>query len=122
MPAIVGCWSRVGQREPGELAPERPPDFSLPDHGSGLEFRILANEADDQEGIQEAARLINQADDGVTTQLKELQEQGLPPPGPRLAAGKKEPKEFVSRVARNLVSRVSYDWVELGPPSAPHCG
>src|SRR5262249_18208368 len=61
-----------------------------------LEFRILANSVDDNEAIRDAREMINvrtENDAALQKELKELQEKGLPPPGPR-KLGAKEPSIY----------------------------
>src|SRR5262249_7145738 len=56
-----------------------------------LEFRILANSVDDKEAIKEAGDMFDvqvKENPGLQNALKQLQEQGLPPPGPRSPDGK----------------------------------
>lgn len=90
------------------------PDFSFPLQGNGLELRILANDADDKQAIEEASRLINQGD-AIKAELEELQAKGLPPPGPRWPGPEKVPRAFIIRLSLGKMSKVSYGWVELGP-------
>jgi hypothetical protein len=113
--ASAGCWSRLGHAEPIDVpVKEIVPEFSFPHQGNGLEFRVLANDVDDQEAIMEAARVINQADE-MKEELDELHVKGLPPPGPRLDDARKTPREFIIRFSPRKMSKVSYQWVELGP-------
>jgi len=75
-----------------------------------LEFRVLANSNDDQEGIAAAQKVI----DRLTPQeLEDLAGKGLPPPGP--GAGQKDLAIFSIHLPGNEKSLVSYSWVELGP-------
>jgi SecD/SecF fusion protein len=72
-----------------------------------LEFRILANQNDDEEGIEAAARQIVRARDDAAMRkgLERLAEQGEPTPGPRPTA----PAGFASPLGR-----FNYSWVEVG--------
>ncbi|MSQ95785.1 MAG: hypothetical protein EXR98_14685 [Gemmataceae bacterium] len=71
-----------------------------------LEFRILANSADDAEGIACAKEMLN-TDDGLNAELKERREKGLPPPGPR-TPDRIGPLTFTIKLAANEKSVVSY--------------
>jgi len=73
-----------------------------------LEFRILANEKDDREGIEEAKLAIKNAGQ----LLKDNAEKGLPPPGP-VDRTTGQPKIFPISLARGQKSFVTYGWVEL---------
>ena len=82
-----------------------------------LEFRILANSVDDKDAIKDAREMINvraENDAALEKELKELQEKGLPPPGPR-NIGAKEPTVYEIQLAKNNKSQVTHSWVELGP-------
>ena len=82
-----------------------------------LEFRILANSVDDKEAIKDARDMFDvqvKENPGLQNALKQLQEQGLPPPGPRVPGGK-EPKVFEIVLPGKNKSQVTYSWVELGP-------
>jgi preprotein translocase subunit SecD len=82
-----------------------------------LEFRILANGHDDAVAIEATERLINHArelDPKLEQELRDAQQQGLPPPGPREPDG--QPRKFHLTLAHRSTSTVSYSWVELGPP------
>jgi SecD/SecF fusion protein len=87
-----------------------------------IEFRILANSADDAEAIQEAALRLNTADQDpqVKAELDNAQEDGRPPPPPR-QPGTKEPKRYTIRL-RGSNSIVSYSWVELGKQERQQLG
>ncbi len=88
-----------------------------------LEFRILANSVDDKEGEKEAANLLNVkagTDTALQQELKDNQEKGLPPPGPR-DPGTKEQKVFEVPL-RNQKSLITYSWVELGPQERKQVG
>ena len=67
-----------------------------------LEFRILANENDDPEGIAEARRLIDSA---PAAELEARALKGVPPQGPEL--------EYAVKV-NDTDAKVRYVWVELG--------
>jgi len=90
------------------------PDFNFPLEGSGMEFRMLANEVDDKAAMDEARLLLNQPD-GIKAELDELQRNGLPPPAPRSAGPNKTPRQFRIFLPAAKPSQVSYSWVELGP-------
>src|SRR5262245_13253845 len=77
-----------------------------------LEFRILANEQDDADGIKEAMAWVNNP--ANAQKLRERQRDGLPPPGP-LVEGTEDQKIFKISLARGEPSHVTYSWVELGP-------
>ena len=82
-----------------------------------LEFRILANSVDDREAIKDVQEMINvraENDAAFQKELKQLQEKGLPPPGPR-KIGAKEPTVYEIQLAKNNKSLLTYGWVELGP-------
>jgi preprotein translocase subunit SecD len=114
----AGCWSHAGPVNPAEeMENQYVPDFPIPAQGNGLEFRILANDFDDKEAIEETVRLLDNAhvDLAANAELTELQIQGLPPPGPNGAKADAAPKVFPVSLAKNQVSTVSYSWVELGP-------
>jgi preprotein translocase subunit SecD len=74
-----------------------------------LEFCILANKNDDEEGIEAAARQIVRARDdaAVRKELDRRAKQGEPPPGPTPA----DPAGFASPLGR-----FTYSWVEVGRP------
>lgn len=80
-----------------------------------LEFRILANNKDDVNGIKAAKEQIESKDPAHQQLLKALQEQGLPPPGPIVKGTKDQPEVFEITLPRNNKSLVTYSWVELGP-------
>lgn len=80
-----------------------------------LDFRILANDVDDKEAIEEAGDLINnRVDEGhkLKADLAEAQNTGAPPPSPRMG-GTVVPKEFIIKL-KGGDSVVTYSWVELG--------
>src|SRR5262245_17052848 len=77
-----------------------------------LEFRILANEHDDAEGIKIAMNQINSA--ANQQKLRDRQKEGLAPPGPYVE-GTEEQRIFKITLARGENSYVTYSWVELGP-------
>jgi SecD/SecF fusion protein len=83
-----------------------------------LEFRILANSTDDEKAIKDAQNMLNveaAGDPALQQELKDAQERGLPPPGPRVP-GRKDPQEYLlTKLAHNQKSLVTYSWVELGP-------
>ena len=68
-----------------------------------LEFRILANEADDEIGVRAARDLI---DNTNPVELDALATQGLPPPNLT---------EKYTVVINETPAEVRYAWVELGP-------
>jgi SecD/SecF fusion protein len=79
-----------------------------------LEFRILANSNDDDEGIEAAQHMLNEervGDAKLDREIRDAQNNGLPPPGPRDLDG--DPRKFHLRLARGLTSTVSYSWVGL---------
>ncbi|MBX9678065.1 MAG: protein translocase subunit SecD [Gemmataceae bacterium] len=78
-----------------------------------LEFRILANGADDKEAIAEVESHINSKVD--QEELKKLAEGGLPPPSIMDPNEPTKKKYYDVALARGEKSRVSYTWVELGP-------
>jgi SecD/SecF fusion protein len=67
-----------------------------------LEFRILANQNDDPEGIEEARRIIDAA---TPADLEARALKGLPPEGPSL--------EYNVKI-NDTDAKVRYVWVELG--------
>ena len=69
-----------------------------------LEFRILANQKDDEDGIRAARELLDRA---PVEQLDELARKGNPPPAPA--------EEFPVKAESDKVVRVTYKWVELSP-------
>lgn len=71
-----------------------------------LEFRILANVADDDQGIRDAEAAIDNADPKVQEDLANRAKKGLPPPSP---AG-----DYRVSVNGNTQDGVTYEWVELG--------
>src|SRR5262245_28101567 len=75
-----------------------------------LEFRILANEADDAKAIAEAKAML--ADAAVQEELKKLQHDGALPPG--LRTQEKQPKKYTIQLTEAR-SVVTYSWIELGP-------
>jgi SecD/SecF fusion protein len=80
-----------------------------------LEFRILANGHDDKDAIDDTMRMINrdrEADAMLDQEIKDAQNEGLPPPGPRDADGNL--RKYTVTLARGLKSTVTYRWVELG--------
>ncbi len=80
-----------------------------------LEFRILANQNDDKEAIDDALRMLNkdrETDPNLDKEIKDDQSKGLPPPGPREPDG--SPKKYNLTLARGFKSTVTYSWVELG--------
>lgn len=81
-----------------------------------LEFRILANSADDQAAIEDVMKLINHATPEVNKTLEEAQLNGLLPPVPQTEGLKGTPKVYDLTLAKGAKSRVTYSWVELGPP------
>ncbi|MBX9580119.1 MAG: protein translocase subunit SecD, partial [Gemmataceae bacterium] len=68
-----------------------------------LEFRILADQADDEAGIRAARDLLNGA---PADELKARAEQGLPPPAPA--------EQFEVKAESEKAAKVRYAWVELG--------
>jgi SecD/SecF fusion protein len=80
-----------------------------------LEFRILANNVDDKEAEKDAIQFFEKAatDPALQQELKDAQEKGLPPPGPR-RPGSKDQKIYDVNL-RGQKSRITYSWVELGP-------
>jgi SecD/SecF fusion protein len=81
-----------------------------------LEFRILANSADDNEAIEAAKRMVNherEIDDKLRQECEDAEQSGRPPPGPRFDG---QPRKFNIALARGLLSTVSYRWIELGQP------
>ncbi|HYV35933.1 MAG TPA: protein translocase subunit SecD [Gemmataceae bacterium] len=87
-----------------------------------LEFRILANSVDDKEAIKEAIDMINNSDNDppLKAELEEAQNNGTPPPPPRFPKTK-IPKTFDIPL-RGGASRVTYQWVELGPQERQQLG
>lgn len=79
-----------------------------------LEFRVLANEEDDFEGMREARTLIERGatDPAVGAELERRQREGLPPPLPLAPGG--GPKHYTIRLPGGVIA-VAYAWVELGP-------
>ena len=87
-----------------------------------LEFRILANNADDvvavglKEGDGEARIALNTPSAAFTKLILSAQQNGLPPPAPRESeAPDAKPKRYKIVTANKNVSAVTYSWVELGP-------
>jgi protein-export membrane protein SecD len=80
-----------------------------------LEFRILANEKDDEQAIKDAKQWIDSAsrDPAVQAELEKAAVNGLPPPGPR-KPGSKEPQIYEINLPNGNKSTVAYSWVELG--------
>ena len=80
-----------------------------------LEFRILANNVDDKKAEQDAIAFFEKAanNPAVLQELKDAQEKGLPPPGPRQPNSKDQQIYDVN--LRGQKSRITYSWVELGP-------
>ncbi len=76
-----------------------------------LEFRILANEADDGPGIKEAVQLVNGPD--AAPALLEAARRGRPPEAP---AGEFEV------AAAGQPEKVRYSWVELSPEERESLG
>ncbi|MCI0684537.1 MAG: protein translocase subunit SecD [Gemmataceae bacterium] len=70
-----------------------------------LEFRILANNEDDDDGQKAAKDLFVGID--LTDELKKRAKEGRPPPAPKAV--------FDIDLPRGVKSRVTYSWVELGP-------
>lgn len=78
-----------------------------------LEFRILANEVDDKQGIEAAKELINNASNkGVADELEQAAIDGQPPPAPRNPDGTL--KEFNITLANGDKVKATYSWIELG--------
>jgi SecD/SecF fusion protein len=78
-----------------------------------LEFRILANSTDDAKGIEDNVKQINT---GPKDELDKAQQQGQPPPVFReMIDGELKPKRYEIVTARNVRSKITYSWVELGP-------
>src|SRR5262245_49050566 len=75
-----------------------------------LEFRMLANEADDAKAIADAKALF--ADVAVQQELEKLQRDGAPPPSVRTQ--EKQPKKYTIQLTESR-SIVTYSWIELGP-------
>ena len=73
-----------------------------------LEFRILANEVDDAEGIK-AARSVFE-DKANKQNLETSARKGLPPLPPRSLDG----KGFEVRLQNGTTAKANYSWVELG--------
>jgi preprotein translocase subunit SecD len=84
-------------------------------HCGAIELRVLANAADDAQAMRDAAAYFARAAAAgeVRAELRRLQEDGLPPPGPRAADGKAL-REYALALPGGT-SRVTYRWVELGP-------
>jgi SecD/SecF fusion protein len=72
-----------------------------------LEFRILANNEDDKEGIKAAKAIINKDDAALKEKIKKAQDIGLPPPAPE--------DQYTIALPNSQKSIVKYEWVELGP-------
>jgi hypothetical protein len=88
---------------------------NLANKSGRLEFRILANHRDDQDGIAAAQQAINQgrdADPKLEKALKDAQIEGVPPPGPRDSDG--NPKKYRIDLAGGARCLVTYSWVDLG--------
>jgi SecD/SecF fusion protein len=78
-----------------------------------LEFRILANSTDDAKAIEDIVKQINT---GPKSELDDAQQQGVPPPVFReMLDGELKAKRYEIVTARNVRSKVTYSWVELGP-------
>ena len=73
-----------------------------------LEFRILANNQDDREAIDDAQQLLINPDSETLAELKVRAEKGLPPLAP-------DQQYTVEVSGRGPVDGVRYEWVELGP-------
>ncbi|HYH65403.1 MAG TPA: protein translocase subunit SecD, partial [Urbifossiella sp.] len=76
-----------------------------------LEFRILANQYDDEQGINEARRNIEQAS---TETRAEWAVRGSPPPPPE--------GEFDVKAESDKAHKVRYVWAELGPEERESLG
>jgi SecD/SecF fusion protein len=74
-----------------------------------LEFLILANNKDDQDGADKAQEYLKSLG---KEKLEEFAKHGQAPPGPRDPSGR--PMIFEIRTARGATSQVSYSWVEIG--------
>ncbi len=80
-----------------------------------LEFRILANNHDDKQAIDDARTMVNSV--AWKSKLEENQSKGLPPPPPTTdgsPTGKAKVYELTT-LPRGYKSKVSYAWIELGP-------
>jgi SecD/SecF fusion protein len=80
-----------------------------------LEFKILANQHDDKQAIQDAKDQI--ADKNNDDDLKQVAIRGEPPKGPTVASppSKNNLKEYTIDLPHGNKSKVTYSWVELGP-------
>lgn len=78
-----------------------------------LEFRILANSKDDEQGEAAAIAAINRR----KNELEDLAKKGLPPPPPTREDDPTNTKLafFKLNLPKGNKSVVSYSWVELGP-------
>jgi preprotein translocase subunit SecD len=72
-----------------------------------LEFRILANNTDDDDGIKDATEALNSPQ--MAEELEKRAKAGLPPPPP------KNQEFWTITLPRGVTSKVTYSWVELGP-------
>jgi hypothetical protein len=79
---------------------------------AALDFRVLANSADDKAAIDDAIALINSDKPEFKNSLEQAQRDGLPPQSDGLAG---EPKMYDLVLCNGAKSRVAYDWLELGP-------
>jgi hypothetical protein len=85
-----------------------------------LEFRILANSEDDKAAIENAMTLMNSGTPEVNKALEQTQLEGLPPLVPRTQGLAGDPKVYALVLTKGAKSRVTYSWVELGPPELRH--
>lgn len=70
-----------------------------------LEFRILANDKDDDKGQAAAMAMFKDVD--LTEELVKRAKEGRPPPAPK--------DVFDIDLPRGVKSKLTYSWVELGP-------
>ena len=106
--ALAGC-SRTNDIAPLTL------DFEIPRTGPGLEIRVLANELDDKEAIEEILTTLNEATPETKAELEDLRNKGLPPPGPREGGPGDNRKTFVISLPGKSKTKVTYSWLEVGP-------
>jgi hypothetical protein len=82
-------------------------------HVGLLEFKILANQHDDKQAMQDARAYFK--DPANAKELDQAALRGEPPPGPRLPGSKTKLKPYATAMPRETRSTVTYGWVELGP-------
>lgn len=80
-----------------------------------LEFRILANWADDREAIAAAVAQFAEIKANDPELLSERARKGLPPPALTEEGDAKRKRRFDITLPKGMKSRVTYDWVQLGP-------